>query len=495
VGPAALALALALGGTPASAAPPPNVVVVMVDDLGWLDHGLDLSGAPPASERHFRTPNLRRLAEHGVVFSQAYAAAPVCTPTRVSLMTGRSPGATHVTYWTLHAGRDTSAKFEGLRPPAWQVDGLQPGAPTLPSLLAGAGYRTIHVGKAHWGARGTAGADPRALGYDVNVAGHAAGAPGSYRSRERFSGGDPVWDVPGLEAWYERDVFLTEALAAEAVAALEDAVGDGKRFFLHFAPYAVHVPIQANERLLGHYEGLDPREAAYATMVESVDEALGAILDTLERLGVADETAVVFTSDNGGLAAHGRGGEPHTQNAPLRSGKGSYYEGGVRVPLVVRLPGATGARRDVDAPVVTWDLTPTLLALAGVQAPADTAAGFEGLDLGPLLRGEGALAERALCWNQPHYWGIRGPGVEPFSSVRRGDWKLVWRHRDRGFELYDLAHDVGEEHDLSAAEPERVRALAGDLDTWIERVGAQLSLDASTGSEIEPPLAALPRER
>lgn len=495
MGLAALALALALGGTPESAAPRTNVVVVMVDDLGWLDHGLDLPGAPAASERHFRTPNLRRLAEHGVVFSNAYAAAPVCTPTRVSLMTGRSPGATRVTFWTLHQGRDTSAKFEGLLPPAWELDGLQPGEATLASMLSDAGLRAIHVGKAHWGARGTPGADPLALGFDVNVAGHAAGAPGSYRSRERFSGGDPVWDVPGLEAWHARDVFLTEALASEAVAALEEAVGDGERFYLHFAPYAVHVPIQANERLLAHYEGLDPREAAYATMVESVDEALGAILDALERLGVADETAVVFTSDNGGLAAHGRGGEPHTHNAPLRSGKGSCYEGGVRVPLVVRLPGARGARRDVDAPVITWDLTPTVLALAGVDAPAEVRARFEGLDLVPLARGEAELPERALCWNQPHFWGLRGPGIEPFSSVRRGDWKLVWRHRDRGFELYDLARDVGETRDLAAQEPERVRALAGELQAWIERVGAQLSLDAATAREVERPLAALDRAR
>lgn len=472
----------------------PNIVLFMVDDLGWLDHDLELGGQHAPAERPFRTPNLVRLAAQGVRFSQAYAGAPVCTPTRVSWMTGRSPGALHVTYWTLRSGVDTSAPFPGLEPPAWQIDGLQPGVVTLPGLLRDAGYRTIHVGKAHFGALGTPGRDPRNLGFDVNVAGHAAGAPGSYQGRDNFKGKDPVWDVPGLEAYHGQDVFLTEALAIEAVRAIEGAVEDRQPFFLNFATYAVHTPIQANQRLLASYKDLDAHEAAYATLVESEDAALGAVLDALERLGIADDTLVVFTSDNGGLSAHGRGGEAHTHNAPLRSGKGSAYEGGVRVPLVVRLPGASATARELDTPVITYDLTPTLLSFAGVSVPTAVTDSFEGVDLAPILRGKAALVERSLYWNQPHFWGLQGPGIWPYSAVRRGDWKLIYRHADRGFELYDLAADLGETRNLAAENPERVRALASDLDAWIQRVGAQLSTDAASKAEIEGPLAALARE-
>ncbi len=465
----------------------PHLLFVMVDDLGWQDTSVPLADAPTAFNARYRTPNFERLAARGVSFTQAYAAAPVCTPTRTSLMTGRSPAATHITYWILHAGKDTSADFAGLRPPAWDLDGLQPGDVTLPALLSAAGYRTIHVGKAHLGGEGSPGGDPTTLGFDVNIAGHGAGAPASYHGTDGFSRGS-VWDVPGLERWHGQDVFLTEALAAEAVDAVAAAVADEQPFFLHFAPYAVHTPIQANARYLEHYPDLHPTEAAYATMVESVDTAVGDLLDLLEELGVADDTFIVLTSDNGGLSAHGRGGAANTHNLPLRSGKGSAFEGGTRVVAFAAGAGVgaePGSRCDV--PIITHDWFTTLLARAGVAVPADHAETLEGIDLAPLLRGEDpspALSERTLGWHQPHFWGVNGPGIWPYSALRRGDHKLIHRHGDGALLLFDLSTDLGETTDLADRHPDLVAELAGQLTDWLEGVAAQPSLDAETGEPV-----------
>lgn len=507
------AAALTLGGHPRAlpfASPGlepdgrPNVVLFLVDDLGWQDTSLPLHDEPTPFNARYRTPNLERLAARGVRFTQAYASAPVCTPTRTSILTGRSPGQNRITFWTLHRDRDTSKAHPLLAAPAWRMNGLGAEDVTLPALLREAGYRTIHVGKAHFGAHGTSGADPRALGFDVNVAGHASGGPASFLGQHHFSlagrRGEPpgssssVWDVPGLEAYHGKDIYLTEALAREAVQAVREAAEDGVPFFLNFAPYAVHAPLMANERYLERYADLPPEEAAYATMVETVDAALGAILDLLEELDLADDTVFVYSSDNGGLSAHARSGPPHVHNAPLRSGKGSAYEGGTRVPTVIAWPGVARPGARCDVPIVSHDLFPTILASAGVPIPAEHAPTVEGSDLAPLLRGDPGFEEgRALCWNQPHQWGASGPGIHPFSSIRQGDWKLLYFHAERRFELYNLAHDVGETRDLAATEPERVGELAGALDAWIERVGAQLSVDRETGREVERPGRALER--
>ncbi|MEL6714791.1 MAG: sulfatase-like hydrolase/transferase, partial [Planctomycetota bacterium] len=442
---AVLALAsLPLAPQKATPTERPHVLVVMVDDLGWRDSA---PGAWPDPDgpgaRHFRTPHLERLAAEGVRFSDAYASCAVCTPTRTSLMTGSAPARTRITYWTRFPGRDTSAAHPFVKAPAWNVDGLQPGDVTLPALLREAGYRTIHVGKAHWGTgeptEGT-GADPLALGYDVNVAGWAAGAPGSYYGVDDFGGvkraarrggggGGTTWDVPGLERHHGEDVFLTDVLADEAERALREAVASGERVFLHFAPYAVHTPIMANPRVAPRYPDLEGPELAYATLVTSVDDAVGRLLGALDDLGIADETLVVYTSDNGGLSAHGRGGPRarHRHNEPLRSGKGSAYEGGVRVPLVVRWPGVTEAGRVVRGPAITHDLFTTVVSAAGAPIPGSHVDAVDGIDLTPVLAGADAPL-RPLVWHMPHFWGIRGPGIEPYSAVRLGDHKLIWFH-------------------------------------------------------------------
>lgn len=481
---------------------PPHIVLVVVDDLGWLDHSLAVEGAPPPEERPFKTPHLERLAREGVVVRTAYAASPVCSPTRVSLMTGQHPARHGVTYWTLHGDADTSAPHPRLAPPPWRHDSLQPGDLTLAALLRDAGYHTIHVGKAHYGAKGTPGEDPRALGFERNIGGHAAGGPGSFLGREDFSashrGGGRVWDVPGLAAYHGSDVYLTDALATEAARALEAGLAGARPVFLQFAPYAVHAPITANPRTLARVPvGLEPRERAYASMVASVDDALGTLLAVLDRAGARERTLVVFTSDNGALSAHGRGGEPHTHNRPLASGKGSALEGGLRVPLVVSWPGvlAEGERR--EGPVVTHDLFPTLLEAAGVASPAGHPV--DGESAWPLLRGSPQRGgDRTLWWHMPHTWGPTGPGIEPFSAIRRGPWKLVHYHDGGGgagergrVVLFDLASDPGESRDVCREREAVARVLAAELAALQRAALVGVSRLRSTGAPVADALASL----
>jgi arylsulfatase A-like enzyme len=285
-------------------------------------------------------------------------------------------------------------------------------------------------------------------------------------------------------------------LAAKAAAEVMKSKDDPRPLYLNVAPYAVHAPIMANPRHLAHYETLDPREAAYATMIESVDAALGTVLEALEDAGIAENTIVVFTSDNGGLSAHARGGKPHTHNAPLRSGKGSAYEGGVRIPMVVAgSPVSTlhADTRRVDTPVTTTDLFPTLLEFAGVAMPDGYAETVDATSLAGLLREASRSspppAERGLAWHMPHQWGAKGPGIEPFSSWRRANWKLLYFHDGPRIELYDLAADLSETNDLAASRPELARALLLELDAWMVRTGANLSIDRSTGEPVPRPAA------
>ena len=469
----------------------PNIVVVLVDDLGWQDTSVAFHDVRTPFNDRYHTPNMERLAREGAIFTDGYASAPVCTPTRASLLTGRSPARNRITYWTFDRNTDTTRKNPELEAPAWNVNGVQPGVPLLPELLRSQGYRTVHAGKAHWGAHGTAGSNPLALGFDVNIAGHASGAPGSYLGTHRFMNSKSSedfsraskWDVPGLEPFHDREIFLTEALQERAVEEIDRACADDVPFFLHFAPYAVHTPIMANVRHLDRSQDLDSKEAAYATMIESVDEALGGILEALDRNEIARNTIVVFTSDNGGLSAHGRGGLPHRHNAPLRSGKGSAYEGGVRVPWIVRWPDvAVPGSRHEDV-VVTQDLFPTILAAASVEPLRNHV--IDGIDIRAVL--EGDPEQRTVLFHQPHTWGASGPGIEPFSAIRTGSWKLIFFHGDRRFELYDLDSDPGEATDLALEDPERLNLMRDRLARELVSHQAQLSIDRSSGLPVVLP--------
>ncbi len=437
-----------------------------------------------------------------MTFTNAYAAAPVCTPTRVALITGRSPAETHVTNWTQHKDGETSVEFPGLRPPDWARNGVNADSsvagtftgPMLPALLRAVGYRTIHAGKAHWGATGTPGADPLTLGFDVNIGGSSAGQPGSHLGAKSYSSGPgpgKFRDVPGLEKYRGTNTFLSDALTIEAKAAVTAAVRNGQPFFLHLAHYAVHTPIEPDPRFVQRYldGGLDSREAAYASQIEGVDRSLGEVVAHLEQLGVLHNTLIMFASDNGGLAAHSRDGAPHSQNAPLRSGKGSAHEGGLRVPLVIAWPGHVREGARSATPIITDDIFPTVLGVAQVPARAQLVDGIRGRDLQPVLMGDTTAIDpsRVLLWHYPHFWGVRGPGIEPFSAVRVGRYKLIYYYADRRVELFDLVTDLGETRNRAESDPGTTQRLLGVLAAALRNADAQRPIDAASGREVPWP--------
>ena len=487
--------------TAAEDAAPPNILFFIVDDLGWQDTSLKLHPQGPPHRDAYRTPQLQRLAAEGITFTDAYSSSPVCTPTRTSVMTGRSPQQNQITYWILHKDRDTGRPREGTTPPSWKVNGLQPGDVTLPLLLQQRGYQTIHAGKAHLGAKGTAGEDPLQLGFDVNIGGHAAGGPADYRGSRNFAKdpahpGQSVWDIPGLEKYHGKEIYLTEALALESVAAIHDAHIRKKPFFLHFSPYAVHAPIIANSRWSHRYSELPPKEAAYATMIETVDRALATLRKALEDLQILDNTIIIFTSDNGGLSAHARDGKAHTHNHPLNSGKGSALEGGTRVPLVIRWPGTIDAGRICTTPVISHDHFPTLLQVAGVECPPAHQRTLEGISLVPLLRGDESAIDpnRPLFWHMPHFWGPRGPGILPFSSIRQGPWKMIYYHHPLPTRvLYHLGDDLAEKNDLSKENPQVLATLSASLGKHLRQVKA--GMPSRAGRMIPYPDRLMPSEK
>ncbi|MBN1417909.1 MAG: sulfatase-like hydrolase/transferase [Planctomycetes bacterium] len=493
------------GTTAPSQASRPNIVFFLVDDMGWQDTSVAFHDRRTPFNDYFRTPNMDRLGRAGVRFTQAYSCA-VCTPTRVSWLTGRNAARHHVTNWILKD--DTSRSSTVLLPPPWKIEGLQPGdAPTAAALLRDAGYRTIHVGKAHWGAVGTQGSDPCALGFDVNIAGHAAGAPASYQGRDRYGEGKPgkeLWAVPGLEAYKGTDTHLTDALTIEACRELEKAVREiRKPFFLYLAHYAVHAPLQPHRPYDANYrdQPVAQSEILYASMVEGMDASLGRILDKLEELGVAGETLVVFYTDNGGVSHAIRGKNilgtgQGTHNKPLREGKGSAYEGGIRVPAIVawakpqpqsplqkRIP--IGANTRCARPIIIEDLFPTFLRWAGARAPADSPV--DGEDITPFLAASDPPARTSpLIWHFPNVWtpypeGSR-VGYQPHSVIRLGNWKAIYFYEPERWELYDIARDIEEANDLAAKEPERLEALATMLRDRLVALDAPWPVERATGA-------------
>lgn len=481
---AALCLAL-------SVAQPPNVLIVLVDDLGWQDTSLAFGLSEKVVGRHFRTPHLEQLAARGVRFDQAYSSCPVCTPTRVALLTGVNPARNHITSW-VHSGHDTDPGHPDLKLPDWEKRGLLPGtAKTLAELFRDAGYRTVQVGKAHFGAAGFGGADPTNLGFDRTIGGSAAGHPSSYYGLENFAARkaipqDPPKhnDVPNLEAYHGKDVFLDDVLATESVKVIEGAAKEGKPLFLWFSPYSVHTPIQANKRFLDRYKGLDPKEGAYATMVETVDDAMGKLLAAFDRAGTLGNTVVVFTSDNGGLSQTARGGYPNLHNLPLRSGKGSAYEGGTRVPLVVAGPGVSAGKTVSKGWAVSTDLYATVAELAGLKGSAR-----DGTSLADWLKSASdGPRPGSNVWHYPHHRGYGGPGLEPFSSIRKGPHKAIFFYASRKWELYDVEKDLGETIDLSLRQPAKLAELARELRDSLHSMGAQFPRDPKTNELIEPEL-------
>lgn len=436
-------------------AAPPNVIVILVDDLGWADLGCQGS-------QYHQTPHIDGLARDGMRFTDAYSACTVCSPTRAALLTGKHPARLHLTDWI--AGH--AAPKAKLSPPEWSRR-LDPAEPTLAARLKSAGYATAAVGKWHLGADSR----PQQFGFDVNMGGDHRGQPPRYVAPY---GLPELPDGPAGE-------FLTDRESAEAVRFIESH--RSQPFFLYLAHYAVHTPLDGKRDVVAKYKARTPddqRNPVYAALLESVDDSVGRIRASLQQLGLVTNTVIVFTSDNGGLVL---GKDRPTSNRPLRSGKGDAYEGGVRVPFIVCWPGVVRPGSTSSRPVQTVDLYPTLLEAAGV----DDAPGHErdGTSLVALLKGKGSTPDRSLYWHYPHY---HPGGATPHGAVRSGDWKLIESYESGHLELYNLASDLAESTDLSNALPEKANELARDLAAWRKKVGAQMPVPnpAHVPAAIEP---------
>ncbi|MFW6163655.1 MAG: sulfatase [Planctomycetota bacterium] len=434
----------------------PNLLFILIDDMGWRDVGF-------MGSTYYETPNIDRLARQGIVFTQAYANGPNCAPTRASLMSGQySPR--HGVY-TVGSAKRGSAKRRKLIPVA-NTTTLRSHIVTLAEALKPAGYVSASMGKWHLGS--PPGAGPVAHGFDVNVGGNATGHPrGGYFSPYRN---------PQLPNGPKGE-YLTDRLTEEAVEFIE--AHKDRPWFLYLPHYAVHTPIQAKRKLVAKYKKKEPSggqgNPEYAAMIESVDQGVGRLLSTLDRLGLADDTVVVFTSDNGGMGGYREcgvlGGEI-TSNAPLKGGKGMLYEGGIREPCCVRWPGRIKPGTKCDVPIISLDFYPTLVEVAGARPP--TGQPLDGESIVPLLEGKGTLKRDALYWHFPAYLqGGRGTWrTTPGGVIRTGDWKLIEFFEDRRLELYNLAEDIGETTNLADKMPEKVKELHRRLIAWRKRLNA-----------------------
>jgi len=451
----------------------PNFVFFLVDDLGWVDTGA-------YGSTFHETPNIDALAASGMRFTNAYAASPVCSPTRASILTGRHPARLHITDWI-------GGNQRGILLPAEYEQQLPLEAVTLAEVLGQAGYVSAFIGKWHLGDDPYL---PERQGFALNIGGHGAGQPATYfypyRSRD---GRSARWDVPGLEGGTEGE-YLTDRLTDEAIGFLEDR--GTEPFLLYLSHYAVHTPIESKEYPTARYQAKlaarPPREGpvtveehgwavtrlvqdnpAYAGMIQSVDEGVGHILRKLEELGIADDTIVIFMSDNGGLSTLAGSPNAPTANVPLRAGKGWLYEGGIREPLIVRWPGKVEQGSICSAPVTSTDFFPTMLEMAGIAQRPDLH--LDGESLVPLLRQDGTLDRDELYWHFPHY---HGSGNRPSGAIRAGDHKLIEWFEDGAVELYNLRDDLGETTDLGEQMPELADELRARLHAWRERVGANM---------------------
>ena len=437
----------------------PNVVFILADDLGWTD----LTGF---GSELYRTPNIDQLGREGMRFERAYSACTVCSPTRAAIMTGRYPAALHLTDWIPGHLRP----FAKLNVPDWRME-LDPREPNLARTFHDAGYATAHVGKWHLGEEP---AWPEYQGFDLNVGGWSKGSPNrTAQSNGYFSpyGNPRLSDGPVGE-------FLDDRLADAACAFIEK--NRDRPFFINFWTYLVHTPLQSEPSRVAAYaeaakKGLHQRNPTYAAMVQRLDEEVGKIMATLDRLGLRENTIVVFTSDNGGLIGNsGRNDRPPqvTSNFPLRTGKGDVFEGGIRVPLILRFPGVVAAGAISSVPVISIDFFPTLLELTGCRTTKEVSRSRDGLSFASVLRGERATLPRdALYWHYPHY---HTEGATPYGAMLKGPWKLIEFYEDDHTELYNIDRDIGEQHDLSAQELGKRTELLADLHAWRTKVGAQM---------------------
>ena len=495
-----LSLSLALLAGPALLAQErPNIIVFLVDDMGLMDTSLPfLTDASGNAVKHplnewYQTPNMERMAQQGIRFSTFYAQS-VSSPSRASILTGQNATRHRTTNW-IYSESNNKTKYG---PKDWNWQGLSLADAPLPYVLQQAGYRTIHVGKAHFGCIGSEGEDPAHLGFDVNIAGSSIGEPGSYYGESGYGHlkGNKSRAVPGLQKYHGTNLFLTEALTLEAQDQITRAAKEHKPFFLYLAHYAVHAPFESDKRFLSHYQNSDKssQAKAFATLIEGMDYSLGEIMNCLEKLGIAENTLILFLGDNGSDAPLGPEKE-HTSSAPLRGKKGTEFEGGMRVPFIAswgkpdrnnrnqrNLPIASGAIQRQMGTVM--DIYPTVLRAAGVSVPENHV--IDGTDLSRRLQGKkDNKSPETMLVHFPHEH--RG---SYFTAYRNGDWKLIYYYHpehpsEPEYRLYNLKEDPEENQDLSESKPVQLVQMFYEMQARLESEGALYPEDSS-GNPLKP---------
>jgi arylsulfatase A-like enzyme len=453
---------LTVGAPPKASTP--NILYIMIDDLGWMD--LHCQGA-----KDYHTPNVDRLARQGMRFTDAYAAAPVCSPTRAAAMTGLAPARMRITN---HIPDRWSFYKDKTMGPGKSINQLEPKYTTIAERLKAAGYGTAFIGK--WHLSGTKWSDenrkylPENQGFDINIGGNHQGGPGGDGS---FF--DP-YDLPNLKG-RKKGEYMPDRLADEALSFMKQQQAADKPFFVCLWNYTVHWPVEAPESLYRKYATGEPNlHQKFQAMVEGMDRAVGTVMKGLDDMGLAKDTLVVFTSDNGPYT----GQEKITTTKPLRAEKGYLYEGGIRVPLIVRWPGVVRPGTLCREPVVTMDFVPSFLDVAGIGYEAKD---FDGESLLPLITQTGRPQRDALYFHFPHYAFHRDNHMG--SIIRSGEYKLIKQHDTGKIELYNLAADLSETRDLASALPETTSRLSAKLDAWLKETNAALPRPIKDIAEAE----------
>jgi len=435
----------------------PNVVLIVVDDMGWKDLGVY------GSDFH-RTPQIDNFAKDGVQFTNAYSACTVSSPTRAALMTGKYPAKLHLTDW-IEGHKMPKAK---LQVPDWTMY-LPHSETTLAEVFKANGYATAHIGKWHLGEDEKYW--PEHQGFDINIGGWRTGSP-TLDKKKGLNGYFVPYGNPRLKDGPVGE-YLDERLANEACSYIQQS--QSKPFFLNLWFYNVHTPLQARQEKIDKYKALVDstklqKNPTYAAMVEHIDDAVGKVIAQLKSLGLYENTIIILTSDNGGLISNTK--QKVTNNAPLRHGKGERYEGGVRVPLIIKSVQQILPNRTNNTPVMSIDYMPTLIDLANLKVDKKVMKGIDGVDIKPLIVSEtGKLKRKSLYWHYPHY---HTEGATPYSAVRNGDWKLIHTIETNSYELYNLKSDISESKNLIGSEPAIAAKLKKELENWKKKMHAQM---------------------
>jgi len=428
----------------------PNILFILIDDLGWRDlhcYGSDF----------YETPHIDKLRSEGMMFTNAYSACPVCSPTRASILTGKNPAhlqfTGHITAINMHR----FPPFGKVIPPQDKMyvslDEIM-----IPEALKPLDYKSISIGKWHVGNKEKY--FPTHQGFDINVAGYEHGSPPTYWGPYKNPGKDWNSEIKNMTPGKPGE-YLTDRLTDEAIKFIKN--NKERPFFVYLSHYAVHTPLEAPEELVKKYEEKLKKNPSrinpvYAAMIENVDSNVGRLLSEVEKLGLEDNTIVIFYSDNGGLKVV-------TNNEPLREGKGFLYEGGIRVPLIIKWPGKVRGNTTCEVPVISSDIYPTIMEMIGKGV--EPAEDIDGMSLVPLLLEKGNQNRNQLCWYYPHY---SPQSKMPGYAIRKGDFKLVEYLDPHTIELFNLKNDLSEKNNLAEDNPDKVKELQQSFDSWLKRM-------------------------